>query len=339
MALVQASVNTIEIHCAIGAQTYFTDQYVALGYFNHTTEANRFEVGAVISTGEVTLTSTAGVIRSVQATPVIDSQVGEQSYLEAQDYITVGYFTVSVDSFITTNVFADATLSITAQVSCDTNVIPGTEANLAITSAVTALGTELRSTSATLTSEVTVGEKYIEDNYIEAGYFQEGIPANEIHGAVIASDIAGTVSLLANADFIGDVNITATVTVQASMGTTQVADIDLTIESSANIFASERQAVDATLDIALGTSLTANAELAGDVTVAIQATTSIQANAESTGVITFTGISDLTVNAGVFRDNPRYTLLIPQENRVNTITQETRQVIIPAETRELEFEV
>ena len=357
MALVQATVTNIEIHCAIGTQDYISDGYFPLGYTQHTFTADRFEVGVVTAPTTSSLTVTATEIQAADVSLGIVSQIGDQDYFDTETYVEASYFVSSFDAFITTNVDADVSIPITMVIGsqdylADDDYVPqnffnntfdanvetvASEAILSATSSITVLGTELRQATVNIDGDVLVGERYVVADYTEQGYFQEGVTAQNQAFATVDPSAAATSSVLANADFVGDVNITATLTVTPSAGFTADGEVTLSSQATVTAVPFEIQAVDAALDIALGTTLVANAELAGEVSVSISTTSSIQANAESTGIINPDIFSSLTVNCQVFRDNPRYTLIIPQETRVNTITEETRTVKIPKETRELEF--
>lgn len=343
MAIVQASVKPIEHNLAIGQETYFVDQYVSLGYTRHTFEAQQWDVG--------------------YADLDIVTTIGEQSYFDTEDYIKPGYFTGTTPTFITTNVDADVSIPITAVVGQEryidnTNYITNnyfqntldatveqtaSESILSSTVSLTAEAFELRQAEVIIASEVRTGPNYVEfNNYVEdsADYFEFSTPSTVTADAVINPVIAGTVNMTANADFVADIiissslsivaigggekpgeaNLSATVNVNCDPDEIQAGTINASITASTNIFAGANRTASASADIELA-----------DVTVV--------ASAVPTGISIFGGSLDLLVGAGVIRDNPRYTLLIPEETRVNTITQETREVIIPQETRELEFEV
>jgi hypothetical protein len=339
MAIVQASVKTIEHNLAIGQETYFVDQYVSLGYTRHTFEANIGRIGA--------------------ATPVIVTTIGEQDYFDTQDYIKAGYFSATTDSFVTTNVDADASIPITMvigsqdylaaddyvpqnffQNTFDANVeTVASEAILSATATVTVEARVFENVEASLSSEVRVGDQYVELGYIEQGYFAQATTTNAIRSAEIDSSIAGTVTMTANADFVADIIISSSLSIVAIGGGEKDGQANLSATASVSCDPDEIQAGVVQANIAASTNITAGANRTASVSANIAATSNVVASAVPTAISIFGGSVTTSILAGVIRDNPRYTLLIPQESRVNTITQETRQVIIPEETRELEFEV
>jgi hypothetical protein len=362
MALVQATVSTIEIHCAIGQQTYTTDQYFSLGYVEHSIEARLINKvsGTATSTTAVSVSVDAGVITAASTSIQSNLNIGEQVYFDTDTYLEQGYITTSFDAGIIKNIFVDIDLlSISMNVgkqqyidnndyivstyfegSVESNVETVT-ANIAmsITATVAPVDTNYHiPMSANLDIQSRVGSLYTEIGYIGTDYFQESVTAQNQAFATVEPSIAGTVNLSANADFVADINISATVTVTPSAGFTADGEVIIPITATVTCDPNEIQAVNASLDITASTSLAANAIALANVSSNITLTTGIQANAESTGVINIDSLSDLLVDCQVFRINPRYTLIIPQETRLNTIQMETRQVLIPTETRELEFE-
>lgn len=339
MAIVQASVVTIEHNLAIGQETYFVDQYVSLGYTRHTFEANRFEVGA--------------------ADLDIATDIGEQSYFDTQDYIKAGYFQGTTPTFITTNVDADVSVPITAVIggqfyledddytannyfntTFDATVEQtASESILSSSLTVQAEAFRVDQAAADLSSDVFVGDRYVELGYIEQGYFAQATTTNVTASAEIDSSIAGTVTMTANADFVADIIISSSLSIVAIGGGEKDGQANLSATASVSCDPDEIQAGVVQASIAASTNITAGANRTASVSANIAATSTVVASAIPTAISIFGGSLTTSIVAGVIRDNPRYTLLIPQESRVNTITQETRQVIIPEETRELEFEV
>lgn len=381
MAIVEASVKTIEIHCAIGAQDYFTEQYTALGYFNHTTEVEvnlqgqvqasvtpiehnlvigqeTYFVDQYVSLGYTRHTFEANRFEIGASDLSISTSIGDQQYFDTQDYVRPGYFISSISSFKTTNVFADASIPITMvigtqdylaadylpqnffQNTFDANVeTVASEAILSSTATVTASATVFDNAAVSISSEVRVGDQYVELGYIEQGYFAQATTPNVIASAEVDSSIAGTVTMTANADFVADIIISSSLSIVTIAGSEKDGQANLSATASVSCDPDEIQAGVVQANIAASTNITAGANRTASVSANIAATSNVVASAIPTAISIFGGSVTTSIVAGVIRDNPRYTLLIPQESRVNTITQETRQVIIPEETRELEFEV
>ena len=382
MAIVQASVKTIEIHCAIGAQDYFTEQYTALGYFNHTTEVEvnlqgqveasvtpiehnlvigqeTYFVDQYVSLGYTRHTFEANRFEIGAADLNISTSIGEQQYFDTQDYVLPGYFRSSTPAFITTNVDADASIPITMvigtqdylaaddylpqnffQNTFDANVeTVASEAILSSTATVTASATVFDNAAVSISSELFVGDQYVELGYIEQGYFAQATTPNVIASAEVDSSIAGTVTMTANADFVADIIISSSLSIVTIAGSEKDGQANLSATASVSCDPDEIQAGVVQANIAASTNITAGANRTASVSANIAARSNVVASAIPTAISIFGGALTTSIVAGVIRDNPRYTLLIPQESRVNTITQETRQVIIPEETRELEFEV
>lgn len=316
MAIQNATVN-LAVESAIGVQNYAEAGYFPLGYFSHTLEAAEvLESTSASLTSNLSITASGDAVYSGVVSPSVNSSVitaaGEiqqtavsisiNGQVGQQNYVESGYI---VEGYFTANTTAGY----------------------------------LQSAQATLSSQLAVGGAlYVESGYIELGYFEQNIDAQIFVGAEIDTAIAGTVTLTANvdADAVITMSSNASVLVTA-LGTIFDADASLSSTSSLSADAGEVTQGEVSVSITGTTSILATADLAGTVAVSIAATTSIQANAESSGQIEPGITVTLTCSASVLRINPRYTLIIPKETRVNTITQETRQVIIPKQTRELEF--
>lgn len=93
--------------------------------------------------------------------------------------------------------------------------------------------------------------------------------------------------------------------------------------------------------LVIQSSLSVSAQELGEISISIQATSSITVILEASASVSIS--SNLTVVCNAFepisRINPRYTLIIPRETRVNTITQQTRSLQVPKQQRILEFEI
>ena len=287
----------LAVESAIGVQTYAEAGYFPLGYFSHTFEAQDTD--------------------QAQANLKSSIRIGtQQAYLDTQDYIEAGYFESTIEAAVES----------------------GEEVIMTIGSSVSVDATKLVPADVSISSNLQVGDFYVEEGYIEVGYFEDAVSVNVLRGVEVDTDIAGVVTLTANteADAVITMSSTSSMLVTAA-GTVFDADVSLAVSSSVSVTAAEVTQGEVSVSITSATSIAAIADLVGEVLVNIAATTSIQANAESSGEIEPGITVTLTCIAQVFKVNPRYTLLIPKETRVNKITQETRQVTIPKQTRELEF--
>lgn len=295
MAIENATIN-LAIESAIGVQTYAEAGYFPLGYFSHTFEAQ--------DTDQAQVNISASVA------------IGNQNYMDTEDYVQLGYFGHSIEA----------------------TVEQAEEVIMTIGSALSVDATKLVPAQASMSSNLAVGDLYVELGYIEAGYFVDTIPANAFRGVDIDTDIAGVVSLTANteADAVITMSSTSGMLVTAA-GTIFDADASLSSTAQLTVTASEILPGAVSVSISSASSILATADLVGEVSVNISATTSIQANAESSGDVEPSITVTLTCSAQILTLNPRYTLIIPAETRVNKITQETRTVQIPKQTRELEF--
>ena len=294
---IQNATVNLAIESAIGVQTYAEAGYFPLGYFSHTFEAQDTD--------------------QAQANLKSSLRIGtQQAYLDTQDYIEAGYFESTIQAEVESA--SEVIMTIGSTVSVDASrIVPA---------------------DVSVSSNLQVGDFYVEAGYIEVGYFEDAVSVNVLRGVDIDTDIAGVVTLTANTEADAVVNISSTSSMLVTaLGTVFDADVTLPITGTVSVTAAEVTQGEVTVLIAGTTSITAVADLAGEVSVSISATTSIQANAESSGDVEPGITVTLTCSAQVFRVNPRYTLIIPKETRVNTITQETRQVKIPKQTRELEF--
>ena len=303
------------VRASLSGKVFFEDGYVESGYIDTTyfraLLADSFDAGAASISANSSVSVSAGVIESAQADLSSSAVIGTQNYVEA-NYIEAGYFEHTTDAEVI-QLGANLSSTVTVSVSADEEG----EANL--------------------TANVHVGDFYVVPTYIERGYFVEGVEAQSLVGAVVSTNISGTVSAEANTKLDAQASLSSTASMSGSAGSTFDGNASLSSSVSVSAFAGEITPGTVSVAIAATTSIDVNAELAGEVSVAIAATTSIQANATSSGDIEPGITVTLTCDAGAIRPNDRYTLLIPRETRVNTITEETRSLQIPRETRELEF--
>ena len=291
------------------------DGYVESGYIDETyfvaLTANVFESGTSSISASATVSATAGEVTQSDASMSISAQMGTQNYVEAS-FIEEGYFATTVNAEVIrigANLSSTVTLSVT--------------------------GTE--DAEASLDASVLVGDFYVEPSFIERLYFEEGITAQSLVGADVSPSISASVSANANAVFEATASLSSNASVSSSAGFIADGQASLSSSVSVSAFAGEITQGETSVSIGATTSILANAELAGETSVNITATTSIDVNATAAGSITPNSVSTLICSAQRLRVNDRYTLLIPKETRVNTITQETRTVQIPKQTRELEF--
>lgn len=293
-------------------ENYIEVGYVEQGYFQQF-EAIRIR-NADTSPGITTnLSVTAGTIVDAQSTLPINLYVGTQDYIEDNDYIQVNYFipVVVIETILySVDIPITVTMSVTAEEVAE----------------------------ATLNIQTSAGEVYIfGSDYTEPGYFEDGFNTNVLRG--VDASLSSQLSLSADSNFIayGVANLTSTGTVSVDGDLEAAGQVSVAISATTSINGIVAFNGAASTSISSSVGITAVAELAGEVSVNISANTTIQANATASGDIEPGITVTMAVSAQAFRVNDRYTLIIPKETRVNTITEETRSVLIPKETRELEF--
>lgn len=306
--LIQASA-TLSINAV--TENYIESTYIEEGYFKDL-KANVFSPAVASLSASGSVSCSAGVIRDASVSLGIDVFVGDENYVE-EGYIELGYFERTVlaeEVVVTIDLTISTTLTVTAEETAD----------------------------ATLQILSSIGEEYVRgSDYTEPLYFADGIEAERfrVGASTLSSQVTVTPDADLTADGIANLSSTGTVSVDADLEAT--GEVSVSISASTSVVGITALVGSVTTAISSTVGVTAVAELAGEISVSIAATTSIQANATSSGDIQPSITVTLTCSAEAFKINDRYTLIIPKETRVNTITEETRSVQIPKETRELEF--
>lgn len=316
---VSTSISAAELFsssASLSINAIIEDGYVESGYIDPTYHASLIAQSLDAATANISSTSSMSVagdnVRGVEADLSSAVVIGTQNYVEA-NYIEGGYFESSIDANV---IPFGATLSssVTLSVSADEEGV----ANLSI--------------------GVTVGNFYMADDYVESGYFEaEGVIAEAFE--VARSNLAITSNLSIDANTIASASITPASTASVA------ADADLTADAVVTMAANTAVTPDADIILSgeIGASITAStsididAIMLANVSTDIAATTSIQANATATGEIILTSTVTMVVAATERSGNPRYTITIPRETRINIIDEQTREITIPKETRELEL--
>lgn len=302
MALVQATVS-IDINTALGDQTYVNDQYCFNFFGNIVADCNPSQTVSTIDLryfplGYMESVFEADTVDEASVTISANLRIGDQTYLESDDYIEAGYF---VDSIV---------------------------------------ANEFQNVDATLSSNGYVGSLYVELGYFDTpdDYIEIAVPTNIFEAA--DASLTSSVQVSTDADLIAgaiiDVNIESDIQVATTFNLID-AEISVSISATTSIDVNADFGGEISANISGQVSLTASADFTASVSTAIGSTVTVFIDAVLIDAVDLEIVSEIDVIATRIAFNPRYTLIIPKETRVNTITQETRTVKIPKQTRELEF--
>ena len=172
----------------------------------------------------------------------------------------------------------------------------------------------------TLETNSAIGDQDYMDqqDYVALSYFDHSIDADRFEVATVTietNSAIGDQNYIQEQDYVSLSYFEHTIDAQVDEGRS----VSLTIQST----------------------LSVSAEEPGEVSISIQATSSITVILEASASVSISSALTVLCNAfePISRTNPRYTLIIPKETRVNTITQQTRSLQVPKQQRILEFEI
>lgn len=172
----------------------------------------------------------------------------------------------------------------------------------------------------TLETNSAIGDQDYMDqqDYVALSYFDHSIDAEKFEVATVTietNSAIGDQNYIQEQDYVSLSYFEHTIDAQVDEGRS----VSLTIQST----------------------LSVSAEEPGEVSISIQATSSITVILEASASVSISSALTVVCNAfePISRTNPRYTLIIPKETRVNTITQQTRSLQVPKQQRILEFEI
>lgn len=295
-----------------GGQDYVDATYIVDGYFISAT------IDADILLTSVTIPITTSMVTEAVESAVVDisvsSNMGSQNYV-ASDYIEENYFESTTEATV---IPVSVTMPITASMVTAADETDEAEVNLSIATAI--------------------GTGYTEAGYITIDYFEHTITAQDSDetGAVALSSSA---SLSADADAIVNAEVSASIVTSISAieaGSEQPGTASLSSTASMSVAAVEILAGTVAASIAASTSITANATVSGEITADIALATSIAVNATNSGEIQISSAGTMTINAFKVVE-PIYSVKVPTRSRVNSISEQTKSIIIPRRTKELEF--
>jgi len=295
-----------------GGQDYVDATYIVDGYFISAT------IDAVILQTSVAIPITTSMVTEAVEPAVVNisisSKIGSQNYV-ASDYIEENYFESTTEATI---IPVGITIPITASMVTAADDTDEAEVNLSIATAI--------------------GTGYTEAGYITIDYFEHTITAQDSDetGAV---DLSSSASLSADADAIVNAEVSASISSAISAieaGSIQPGTASLSSTASVSVAAEKILAGTVAASIAASTSITANATVVGEITADIALSTNIAVNATNSGEIQISSAGTMTINAFLVKQ-PIYSVKVPTRSRVNSISEQTKSIIIPKRTKELEF--